>query len=286
MQRKVLVIGCGSIGSRHARNLRMLGAEVGLFDTDISSMAARLSTAITLMTPFEELHAATAWADAIVIASPAKCHVNHLGIAIGARKPTFIEKPVALTASETVRELAGIADRWEVPVQVGYNLRFHELWRSLRGAVLNHGVGIPDRGDFSIVSNMETWPGMSYADALAECSHEIDQALWMLGPAVCVGAISRDRGYAWDLLLRHEQGAASSVHINTVAHYSARSAAVAGSVSMAGFAWDGGFGREEMYVDEMVHFLDVVNGKASPSCTLKDGIAVLEIMDQARRLAL
>jgi predicted dehydrogenase len=40
------VIGCGSIGSRHARNLRALGApEVALCDLD-RARAVRLATAI------------------------------------------------------------------------------------------------------------------------------------------------------------------------------------------------------------------------------------------------
>ncbi len=32
-----------------------------------------------------------------------------------------------------------------------------------------------------------------------------------------------------------------------------------------------------MFLDEMRHFLDVVNGKEEPVCTLEDGIRALEL---------
>ncbi len=280
---KVLVIGCGSIGSRHARNLSALGADVGLWDTDRIELPRTADVAPLLI--FRSLHAGICWSEAVVIASPARCHAHHLASSLAQRRPTFVEKPLSLTGDRAIRDLASLADGWSVPVQVGYNLRFHGRWSALRASVQAGDVGLPDRGAFAIVSNMATWPGRSYADPLAECSHEIDQALWMLGPARCLGAVSRDQGHSWDLLLRHDQGATSTVHINTTANYTARSAAVCGSECVGGFSWDGRAGLNDMYVDEMRHFLEVADLMVGPRCTLQDGLAVLDIMDQARRLA-
>lgn len=42
------------------------------------------------------------------------------------------------------------------------------------------------------------------------------------------------------------------------------------------------FERNQLFLDEMKHFIEVVNGEASPVCRLEDGIRVLEIALQAR----
>jgi 2-deoxy-D-gluconate 3-dehydrogenase len=46
-----------------------------------------------------------------------------------------------------------------------------------------------------------------------------------------------------------------------------------------------GFERNAMFVDEMNHFLDVVQGKARPICSLTDGVRVLEIALCVKRAA-
>ena len=38
-----------------------------------------------------------------------------------------------------------------------------------------------------------------------------------------------------------------------------------------------GFNRNDMFLDEMAHFLDVVNGEAEPVCTLDDGRKALKL---------
>jgi predicted dehydrogenase len=279
---KVLVIGCGSIGSRHARNLRQLGAEVGLYDVDPKASQPRVDGQSET---FGTLEPALAWAESLVVATPAPFHVGHLAHGIARKLPTFVEKPLALTADKTLRDIAALATLILVPVQVGYNLRFHTAWRALHDIVRDGAVGIPDHGRFVVRSDMRAWPGREYADALAECSHEIDQALWCLGPATCVGAARAGAGAQWDLLLAHRSGATSTIHINGVAGADHRSAVISGTDDTAGFVWDRHGGGDEMYVDEMAHFLEVAAGAAAPTCTLQDGLAVLDIMDQARRLA-
>lgn len=282
---KVLVVGCGSIGSRHARNLRLLGAEVGLFDVDLTAATQSGLVDLLGLQLFEERVAGLQWADAVVLASPARFHLQQLTEALAFRRPAFIEKPLALSASDHVRLALLTAEQWGVPMQVGYNLRFHTAWRSLHDVVRDGAVGVPDHGRFVVRSDMRAWPGREYADALAECSHEIDQALWCLGPATCVGAVAVGAGAQWDLLLSHRSGATSTIHINGVASGAHRSGVVSGSDDTAGFVWDGRTGLDEMYVDEMRHFLEVAAGAAAPTCTLQDGLAVLDVMDQARRLA-
>ena len=46
-----------------------------------------------------------------------------------------------------------------------------------------------------------------------------------------------------------------------------------------------GFERNYLFLDEMRHFIDVVNRKASPLCTLEDGLSVLKISEAAHKSA-
>jgi predicted dehydrogenase len=278
---RVLVIGCGSIGSRHARNLRQLGAEVGIFDT---SHAARFFAPETVGRIFDQRQAGIEWAEAVVIASPARFHLQHLLETVAFKRPTFVEKPLALSSSDTVRSVLGMTERWEVPVQVGYNLRFHPKWQEVRTRARSGELGPIRSAVYATASDLHTWHGTSYADTLAECSHEIDQALWTLGPATCVGAHHSVDGRRWDLLLAHGD-VVSHVHLSTIEGHYRREAAVYGHLNYTRYVKDSGSDVDDMYFEEMRHFLEVAAGAAAPRCTLQDGLAVLEIMDHARRIA-
>src|SRR5207248_11193988 len=113
--------------------------------------------------------------------------------------------------------------------------------------------------------------------------HEIDLALWYFGPARLAAAAvrpARTLGLLADglaeLLLEHEGGCLASVHLNFVERDYRRTCLVVGSAGT--LDWDYGRGRvtrfdadgrparvvaqpdgwqvNQMYADEMAHFLD------------------------------
>jgi predicted dehydrogenase len=107
------------------------------------------------------------------------------------------------------------------------------------------------------------------------------------------------------MLLRHKDGALVSVHLD----YNQRPAShileimgTKGTIQWNGLnahtRWwstkrDGwqdipapeGFERNEMFLDEMRHFLDVINGAATPVCSLADGVRALQIGLAVKRSA-
>ena len=42
------------------------------------------------------------------------------------------------------------------------------------------------------------------------------------------------------------------------------------------------FDRNDLFIEEMEHFIDVINGQAEPVCSLDDGIKALELSVQAK----
>src|SRR5208282_864946 len=121
---RALVVGCGSIGSRHARNLKSLGVQqLGFCDT--SSEALKQCR--------EELHGEAFGdygealekfrPDMVLICTPPVYHVDEALAALQARAHVFIEKPLSHESSG-IQALITEARRRDRNVQIGYNMRF------------------------------------------------------------------------------------------------------------------------------------------------------------------
>src|ERR1700675_1146243 len=122
---RALVVDCGSIGRRHARNLKSLGVQqLGFCDT--SSEALKQCR--------EELHGEIFGdygealqkfkPDIVLICTPPVYHVEEALAALQARAHVFIEKPLSHESSG-IQVLIAEASRLDRNVQIGYNMRFH-----------------------------------------------------------------------------------------------------------------------------------------------------------------
>ena len=293
---RLAVIGYGSMGKRyvamaHASKRWLDGVLVSdpALEVDIErgfGLHYSLADAIRL-------------ADAIVVAAPASTRAQMLPQVLAEGKPVLIEKPLALSADE-VGHLTPTA-----PVLVGYNLRSLGPYRQFRQALIPEFLN-PLRATFRIECDASTWPGRTYADALSECSHEIDAALWALGPADVTAAASR-RSTQWTITLQHKTGVVSRIEIDTSATAYARGATVDNGTSVSwdapnglatftsrdgvtrSFAWT----PEMTYRRQFAHFTDLAESfgrgfhdYVTPRCSWEDGLATLRACDAARTIAL
>lgn len=280
---RVLVVGYGSMGQRHAAHALALGHDVTVFDPQ--------QTVPRTLYVDDWRHA-----HVVVIASPARFHAAHLARALANRQHAFIEKPLAISVGDATDGCLAWATAG-LTTQVGYNWRFSPVLQSIKAH-----PPIWEQATFWIHCDMADWPGHDYADALLECSHEIDLALWLLGPATLIRATVNMMRTSWDLDLAHTSGACSRVIIDVASHTYERGFTLRGPQRLITYAWDRdqhvarvGDGRGvivepssvlDTYRDELAHFL-VCAAKGDPSaCALPDGLAVLAICDAARRFAL
>ncbi len=134
---RVLVVGLGSIGQRHVRNLRrLLGRSVQIsayrvrgFDhvlTDDQRVEAPggLATRHGLRL-VESLEAGLSERpDAVFVTNPSSLHLETALEAARAGCALFVEKPLA-TAADRLDELAEEVRRRGLVATVGYQLRFH-----------------------------------------------------------------------------------------------------------------------------------------------------------------
>lgn len=263
------VLGCGSIGTRHVGNLLALGvqaSDIAVYDPDPSAVA-RLTTRHPGLALGST--ATSAPYDAALICSPAKHHLVQVENLLKNRMPFMVEKPVAEQAS--LRLAALVLQAETVPHLVGYNLLFHSGFAALQRSK-------PSSVLLSCLCDMRQWTGSAYGDWLPEMSHELHGAL-------ALGATSVEYAtMAGDVLTVRFAGR-PLVTVRLSAKASAYQRCWTGDGVVYGKFASGAALGNEMYVDELRHFLAVVRGEERSRCTLRDGLRVLQTIDQIRGMA-
>ena len=315
----VLVVGCGSVGKRHAGNLKALGCRISGVDPRPDrrdEAAARVGVEGVYGTVEEALVASSF--DAVVIASPPSAHVAQSFACLDARLPILLEKPVAPDLASALT-LAGRATSLGVPVLLGYTFRWWDPVRRLKELSDAQTVGRVLRVQMVMAAHLADWhPWERYQDffmasrelgggALLDESHFLDLMLWLFGwPVELSGTVERlsaleiDTDDNVDVSLRLPSGTRVGIHLDLYSRPHERSIRLfgddgtiewnnepnhlrhfqvaAGTWTVDAFTCE----RNDMFVAEARHFLDVVRGTAAPQCTLADGCRVLQLVEAIR----
>lgn len=266
---RVAVIGAGSIGTRHITNLLGLGCEVEVFEPHDERLRRTLDR-------FPQVReGGTDSPDAVVIATPFDKHLPFAQDCIATRTPVFIEKPLGHPAQlEDWRLL--VHDVGDLVTQVGYQNRFQPAVQAMRS------IAPADHGLFITRCDSRTWPGHSYGPFLLEASHDIDLALHLGAPAHVVSA--KRRGPTVDIRLG--EGDKWGVQLaDRSAIYERTWALGKGAHSIsASFADPAALG-DQVYIDEMKHFLACVASGRQTDVPLSDGLRVLDVCAQVEAMA-
>lgn len=208
---KFLVIGIGSIGQRHYRNLQKLGHAVAVVRSNASGRPDRPFVQNFLnaealegrnVIQYFDLDEAIAsfHPDAVFITNP-----NHLHFDVALRVarsglPMFIEKPLFHDRQHT-SEIRKAVSVNHVLIMVGYNLRFHPLLSKMKQLYEEDAIGKAIAADVVVGENIADWhPWEDYLDTYAPynksgggvllCfSHDIDYAYWFFGKPSNIQAI-------------------------------------------------------------------------------------------------
>lgn len=240
---KVLVVGCGSIGRRHAINAAKL-AQTAVVDIRAEAAAdcAREAGAFA----FTNIEAAFAWKpDGVVVATPHRSHLAIAREAVAAGAHVLIEKPLSHTL-EGVGDLLAGASRAGRRVYVVCNMRFHPGPATLKAEL--HRVGKPWFARAHVGNYLPAMrPGRDYRELYAarrsegggvilDAVHEIDYLTWLFGFAT--GASCRARRLSdLDLdvedhaliALRHDGGVESSAELDYLRMRKSRGCEIVGS---------------------------------------------------------
>lgn len=246
---------------------------------------------------------------AVVISNPTALHLDIAIPAAQAGCALLLEKPVSHSL-ERLDELQAAVQRRSVPVLVGYQFRFHPGLSKLGQLLLEGAIGRPLSAHAHWGEYLPNWhPWEDYRQGYSAradlgggvvltLSHPLDYLRWLFGDvqalwafAGCVGDLQLDVEDNAEIGLRFQSGALASLHLDYLQRPPAHWLEVIGtegvlrwdntdgSVKGQGFCLPAppGFERNDMFLDEMRHFVDVAQGLAQPICTLDDGIQALRL---------
>ena len=321
---KILVVGAGSIGRRHLRNLLALDVDaVAVCETDAG--ARERATREFGVAGFARLgEALDTGPDAVLVCTPTHLHVPVARTALEAGAHVFIEKPISASREGTADLIATAAARRR-KVLVACNMRFHPGLVGLKAGLEAGTPGHPlyFRARFSHYVLQRYYRASSSArrehdgSFLLEGVHEIDYLRWLGGEVAWISAYAhRLGGLEIDTedyviaLLGFKSGAAGQIHLDCLSPLKLRGCEVVGvdgtllwssegkEPERVRVTWyDADRGRHEdvytdaaydgnrMYVEEMRHFLDCVSGATAPALDLEQAVHVLALALEARAAA-
>lgn len=125
---KVLIVGCGSIGRRHARNAYQLGAQVSLCDINKDRMNAFSSEveARECYTDYK-LAASVSSVDAVIIATPSNLHVDPAQEFLQHGVHVLMEKPICIDI-QSAYQLKSIVSQTDLVFMMAHTFRFRSEW--------------------------------------------------------------------------------------------------------------------------------------------------------------
>lgn len=321
MHNPVLVVGCGSIGSRHLRNLASLGIKPLLaYDPDRKRCTVAASVVGASVLPsIEESPELTA----ALICSPTSAHVQSAQAVLARGAHLFIEKPFSHSLDGVAQILQEARSQHKV-VMVGFNLRFHPSLKRIKQLLDDRAIGktLGARIEFGqYLPDWHPWEdyrhGYSANKALGggvilDAVHEFDYAQWLLGDveAVCgmsgrVGSLGIDTEDFAAFVLRHKGGSFSEIHIDYLQRFYGRSCKIIGSEGTINWDWNErrvtcyqaqnrkldefpeprGYDENEMYLNEIRVFFEAIEGRGKPPVDGEAGMQVLSVALAAKRAA-
>ncbi|WP_108246657.1 Gfo/Idh/MocA family protein [Muricauda brasiliensis] len=156
---KVLVVGCGNMGTSHARAYHKLnGFEiVGLVSRGAKSRE-RLSNELGGTPMFSDYAEAltTAKPDVVSINTYPDTHYDYVKMALKAGAHVFVEKPLALTVEEA-QTVVDLAQKLELKMVVGYILRVHPTWAKFTEMAQELGKPLVMRMNLNQQSSGDHW---------------------------------------------------------------------------------------------------------------------------------
>lgn len=306
---RILVAGLGAIGQRHARNLRALrggGVELMAYRRRrlpfvISQSLQRddsqdVETALGIRS-FDDLDAALGERpDAVFVCTPSSQHLEIAQRAAEAGAHLFVEKPVSHTLDGLDRLQATVRSQGLVAL-VGCQWRYHPKVQLLREEIESGRWGRASHAHIDYAEYLPDWhPYEDYRTSYAARAelgggvvltqiHDFDLAWWLFGAPARVRASG---GHLSDLEIDVEdtmtadlEGGATSVRVSqTFASRERRrtiSVAFAAKRIEIDLQRSDGYERNEMFLAEVRHFLDCIEGREQPAIPLAEGVEVLRL---------
>ena len=313
---KFCLVGRGSIGTRHLKNLQFLGYRnvVAFSVSENPEKDKDWLDKYGVMT-LRSLHDLQNFQpDVLIVANPTSKHIETTNLALDLNAHIFMEKPLSHSLAGVLELRQRLIEKNRIFFQANC-LRFHPAFRKIK-TVLEQG----DLGKiyFSSIQCGSFFPGwhkdedyrISYAGrrdlgggVVLTLQHELDYAYWFFGKFKKIKALTakvsdldinvEDVASIIGLM---ENGQPVEIHLDFLQRPSRRSINIQGSKGAIDYQYEEEklcfynfddkeaiqtfdfkrYDRNQMYLDELKHFIDCVAGNEKPRINIDDAIYTLE----------
>src|SRR5215216_4165142 len=314
---KTLIAGLGSVGRRHLRNLIALGEKDIIFlrshhatlpDDELAGypIETNLQAALNKHSP-----------DAVIVANPTALHLDVVIPAAQSGCAILLEKPIS-HSMERMDRLQDVVRKSGSKILIGFQFRFHPGLLRAKQLIADGEIGRIISAHVHFGEYLPAWhPWEDYRQGyaaradmgggvvLTQC-HALDYLPWLVGRVESVwgftGKLSDLEVNVEDTAkigLRFAGGMLGSLHLDYNQQPPTHQFEIIGT--KGSLRWDladgatriyrtekkdwdvyplpAGWERNVMFMDQMKHFIKVVNREAEPSSTLDDGINVQRLVE-------
>ncbi|MDX1437720.1 MAG: Gfo/Idh/MocA family oxidoreductase [Anaerolineales bacterium] len=319
---RFLIAGLGSIGRRHMRNLQQLGeTDILLYRTLRGTLPEDDLGSLPAETGLDAALAASP--DAVIISNPTALHLEVAIPAARAGCHLLIEKPISHTLGR-IGDLRTALAEGGGRLLVGYHLRFDPGLQTIAGLLSEGAIGraVSFRAHWGeYLPGWHPWEDYrqgysARADlgggVVLTLSHALDYARWLMGEVANIWAFAGQLGDldiqvedTAEIGLQFDGGAAGTIHLDYLQQPPRHQLEIIGTQGT--LQWDAsdstarmfrpenggweafppppGFERNDLFLAEMEHFIELVKSGTPSRCTLDDGARALELSLAALRSA-
>lgn len=314
---KFLIIGLGSIGQRHTRNLHNLGYK------DIIALRTGKSTKpfdleIECFKDSDEAYRRKP--DAVLVCNPTSLHIPTALEAANRGCHILIEKPLS-DSLDKAKELQAIVREKKLTTLVAYNFRFHPAVARIKELIVGDFLGGVYFVRSQFASYLPAWhPWEDYKKSYASradlgggvvltSSHELDMLRWLFGKYEKVSSTISSGKYlgigAEELALIHIQfagGVLAEVNLNYIQEPPKRYIEIVGEKGILFYdfykdgikfyskeqkKWSTLFeppeaAAEDTFSRELLHFIDCVKKGKETICSIDEGIETVRMALDAK----
>jgi predicted dehydrogenase len=311
---KICIAGFGSIGRRHFRNLLALGEkDILLYRTHHSTLPEDEIAQIPVETDFQRVLYQKP--DAVIVANPTALHMKVAIPAASAGCHLFMEKPISDDLTQ-VEELRRVANKSGAKILIGFQFRHHPGLQRIKQSLTQDEIGQVVSFSCRWGEYLPDWhPWEDYRKSYAArkelgggvvntLSHPLDYLAWLFGEIDAVQASTRHASDlelevedTADAILKFSHGLTGSLHLDYLQRPAQHSLEIVGMQGTLRWNNQDGhvqrfqvekgiwerlaisetFDRNDMFLDEMRHFLAVCHGQVEPGCKLEDGILAQQL---------
>jgi len=286
---KFAIVGLGSIGKRHKKNLELLGHQI--------IPCHRNDNLEKLLKPEK--------ADGVLVCNPTALHIPTALVAVEIGCHIFIEKPISHNL-DGVDKLLKLVKNKKLVLQVGHEMRLHPGIIKLKQQLDKKVIGKVYSARIEAGQYLPDWrPGQDYKKSysakkelgggvLLDLSHEIDYAVWFFGRAKKVLAMIKkvpeleiETEALVEMLIEFKSGVIAEIHLDYLQRQYRRSCQIIGS--QGNLFWEDkpakNFDPNQPYVEEIKNFVAAIKGEEKPKGNGEENKHVLEIIMAAKKSA-